>query len=130
MTNRDFLNGVVNANISAEITEFATEQIAKLDERNARRKEMGTKNQQANAVIAKAILDKMEDNVTYTAANVAEMGIEGITSTQKASQLLIMLVDSGEVTSTDIKIKGTSGNRKVKGYTKIAEDADAPEADE
>ena len=114
MTQRMFLEMVVNANISDEMTAYATERIKHLDEVNEHRKAKGSKTQRANAEVKKAILSSLEENTVYTASQVAEMGIEGITSTQKASALLRQMTETGELTVTDIKIKGKG---KVKGYS-------------
>ena len=117
MTQRTFLEMVVNANISDEMTAYAMERIKHLDDVNEHRKAKGSKTQRANAEVKKAILANLEENTVYTASQVAEMGIEGITSTQKASALLRQMTETGELTVTDIKIKGKG---KVKGYSLIA----------
>lgn len=117
MTQRTFLEMVVNANISDEMTAYAMERIKHLDDVNEHRKAKGSKTQRANAEVKKAILASLEENTVYTASQVAEMGIEGITSTQKASALLRQMTETGELTVTDIKIKGKG---KVKGYSLVA----------
>ena len=117
MTQRMFLEMVVNANISDEMTAYAMERIKHLDDVNEHRKAKGSKTQRANAEVKKAILSSLEENTVYTASQVAEMGIEGITSTQKASALLRQMTETGELTVTDIKIKGKG---KVKGYSLVA----------
>lgn len=114
MTQRTFLEMVVNANISDEMTAYAMERIKHLDDVNEHRKAKGSKTQRANVEVKKAILASLEENTVYTASQVAEMGIEGITSTQKASALLRQMTETGELTVTDIKIKGKG---KVKGYS-------------
>ena len=114
MTQRTFLEMVVNANISDEMTAYAMERIKHLDDVNEHRKAKGSKTQRANGEVKKAILASLEENTVYTASQVAEMGIEGITSTQKASALLRQMTETGELTVTDIKIKGKG---KVKGYS-------------
>lgn len=114
MTQRTFLEMVVNANISDEMTAYAIERIKHLDDVNEHRKAKGSKTQRANVEVKKAILASLEENTVYTASQVAEMGIEGITSTQKASALLRQMTETGELTVTDIKIKGKG---KVKGYS-------------
>ena len=113
MTQRMFLEMVANANISDEMTAYAMERIKHLDDVNEHRKAKGSKTQRANAEVKKAILASLEENTVYTASQVAEMGIEGITSTQKASALLRQLVETGTLTSEDVKVKGKG---KVKGY--------------
>ena len=117
MTQRTFLEMVVNANISDEMTAYAMERIKHLDDVNEHRKAKGSKTQRANAEVKKAILASLEENTVYTASQVAEMGIEGITSTQKASALLRQMTETGELTVTDIKIKGKG---KVKGYSLVS----------
>ena len=117
MTQRMFLEMVVNANISDEMTAYAMERIKHLDDVNEHRKAKGSKTQRANVEVKKAILASLEENTVYTASQVAEMGIEGITSTQKASALLRQMTETGELTVTDIKIKGKG---KVKGYSLVA----------
>lgn len=117
MTQRTFLEMVVNANISDEMTAYAMERIKHLDDVNEHRKAKGSKTQRANAEVKKTILASLEENTVYTASQVAEMGIEGITSTQKASALLRQMTETGELTVTDIKIKGKG---KVKGYSLVA----------
>lgn len=110
MTYRDFYNAVINANISDDVTSFAMECIKKLD----RRKSKETNTQLANMDIKKAILESLEPGTIYTASEIAAMGIDGITSTQKASALLGQLTDGGSVIASEVKIKGKG---KVKGYS-------------
>ena len=117
MTQRTFLEKVVNANISDEMTAYAMERIKHLDDVNEHRKAKGSKTQRANVEVKKAILASLEENTVYTASQVAEMGIEGITSTQKASALLRQMTETGELTVTDIKI---TGKGKVKGYSLVS----------
>ena len=117
MTQRMFLEMVVNANISDEMTAYAMERIKHLDDVNEHRKAKGSKTQRANVEVKKAILASLEENTVYTASQVAEMGIEGITSTQKASALLRQMTETGKLTVTDIKIKGKG---KVKGYSLVS----------
>jgi len=114
MTNREFLTAIVEGNVTPEIVEFAKAQIVKLDEKNAKRRETGSKAAQANVGIKEAIVSAMEAGVTYTAAEIVALGIEGVISTQKVSPLMKQLSDAGKVTISEVKIKGKG---KVKGYT-------------
>lgn len=114
MTNRQFLTAIVEGNVTPEIIEFAKAQIVKLDEKNAKRRETGSKSAQANVAIKEAIVSAMEAGVTYTAAEVVALGVEGVGSTQKASALLRQIVEAGQAVETEVKIKGKG---KVKGYT-------------
>ncbi len=106
MTNRDFYNAVIEANISEEMTQFATDAIAKLDARNAKRASTESKTQIANKPIVEAIARILTDE-PMLASKIAELcGI----STQKASAL-VKKVEG--VQSVDVKVKG-KGTQK--GY--------------
>ena len=113
MTSREFFNAVVEGNITDEIKDFAKSQIEKLDSKNAKRKSTDSKTQKENKAIKETLLATMEKDKIYTASEVAGMEIEGITSTQKASALLRQLVETGTLTSEEVKVKGKG---KVKGY--------------
>lgn len=114
MTSREFYTAVINANIADTVTEFATKALAKLDEKNEKRKAEGSKTAKANVAIKAAIVNAMEQGVTYTAAEIVALGVEGITSTQKASALMRQIVAAGQAVESEVKIKGKG---KVKGYT-------------
>lgn len=113
MTSREFFTAVIEGKINDEIKEFAQLQIEKLDSKNAKRKTTESKTQKENKDIKKTLLATMEKDKVYTASEVAGMEIEGITSTQKASALLRQMVETGTLTSEEVKVKGKG---KVKGY--------------
>ena len=113
MTSREFFNAVIEGNISDEIKDFAKSQIEKLDSKNAKRKSTDSKTQKENKAIKETLLATMEKDKVYTASEISGMEIEGITSTQKASALLRQMVETGTLTSEDVKVKGKG---KVKGY--------------
>ena len=113
MTSREFFKAVVEGNITVEVKDFAELQIRKLDNKNAKRKSTDSKTQKENREIKKTLLATMKKDKVYTASEVAGMEIEGITSTQKASALLRQLVETGTLTSEEVKVKGKG---KVKGY--------------
>lgn len=113
MTSREFFTAVIEGKIDDEIKEFAQLQIEKLDSKNAKRKTTESKTQKENKDIKKTLLATMEKDKVYTASEVAGMEIEGITSTQKASALLRQMVETGTLTSEEVKVKGKG---KVKGY--------------
>ena len=117
MTSREFFTAVIEGKINDEIKEFAQLQIEKLDSKNAKRKTTDSKTQKENKAIKTSLLATMEKDKIYTASEVAGMEIEGITSTQKASALLRQMVETGTLTSEEVKVKGKG---KVKGY-KLAE---------
>jgi len=106
MTQRDFYTAVINANVSEELTTFATEAIAKLDARNAKRAEKPSKAQIANEPIIKAISEVLTSE-PMLASKIAELCE---ISTQKASAL-VKKVEG--VQSVDVKVKG-KGTQK--GY--------------
>lgn len=111
MTNREFFNAIVTANLSDEVTEFATAALAKLDAANEKRRNTPSKTAQANAPIMDEIVANVLTSEPKTAADVAAvMEI----STQKASALLRQLVADERACVTDIKVpkKGVQ-----KGYT-------------
>lgn len=110
MTNREFFNAVIKANINPEVTEMATSLLTKLDEKNAKRKNTETKEQKENKVLMEKILANLSAG-TPTSASVLG-GSLGV-STQKASALCVLLEKEGKVVVTEIKIKGKG---KVKGY--------------
>ena len=106
MTQRDFYNAVINANINEEMSSFASEAITKLDERNAKRASKPSKTQIANEPIIKAISEVLTSE-PMLASKIAELCE---ISTQKASAL-VKKVEG--VQSVDVKVKG-KGTQK--GY--------------
>lgn len=102
-TNRDGFNAVINGNVDDEVKAWAMAELAKLDAKNDKRRNTKTKEQIANEGI-------MNDIVAYIKANGAQVASAlanalGI-STQKASALCKILVDGGELTVADKKVKG------------------------
>lgn len=115
MTEREFLTKVIAIKgISKELSDYATESIAKLDARNDKRKNTQTKAQKENEGVMTAIVDHLTTNGADVASSIGTaLGI----STQKASALCKLLVDSGKLTVADVKVKGKG---TVKQYS-IAE---------
>ena len=106
MTKREFFVAVIDAVEDAELKLFAEKEIAKMDERNAKRKASPSKKALENEPIKNAIVGVL-GNEPMTASEVAEK-VE--ISTQKASALLRQI---DGLTVTEIKVKGKG---KVKGY--------------
>lgn len=104
MTEREFLTKVLAIEgISKELSDHATEGIAKLDARNDKRKNTQTKTQKENEGVMTAIVDHLTANGADVASAIATaVGV----STQKASALCGLLVKNGTLTVTDIKVKG------------------------
>ena len=113
MTIREFLENVVKAEISDEMTAFALERISKLDEKNEKKKSASSAKKIENANIKTEILGKMKLGQNYRASEIGE--IFGF-STQKASALLVQLEKEEKVTATEVRVKGKG---KVKAYTKL-----------
>ena len=108
ITAKSALSAIIEANISEEVTAWATVQLANIDRKNASRATKAHEKADAvNAPIIAKIHDFLADGEVKTAAEVAvAVGV----STQKASALL-RKVDGLTVT----EVKGKSG--KVKGYS-------------
>ena len=95
---------------------FATEEIAKLDARNASRSSKLTKAQIENEPIKKKIVELLtEVGEKYVASAIAEK-VE--ISTQKASALCRQLVDEGKLQVEEVKVPKKG---KQKAYSVITE---------
>lgn len=110
MTNREFYNAIVKANLGEEITNHALAEIGKLDAKNTKRKETETKEQKENKVLMGTILANLSAGTPTVASTLGT--ILGV-STQKASALCTLLVKEGKAVVTDVKVKGKG---TVKGY--------------
>lgn len=113
MTKREFLNAVINGTINDKTAEFATKELAQMDAQLEKRKNTLTPKQEANLELAEIVFEQLNDE-PKTASMVYELGIEGVTSANKASALLRMLVKTGRANVTDVDVKGKG---KQKGYT-------------
>lgn len=126
MTNRDFYTAVINANVSAELTDFAKSAIEKLDRKNETRKTKGTPTQRANAELKVQIFDYMNENPNrvYTAKELADnFGVV----TQKISPLMAQIAATGAIDVLDVK---DSKKNKVKGYKVRVPDEEVEETTE
>lgn len=117
MTNKEFYQAVVNANINDELTTFAKQAIEKLDEKNRKKREKVSPEQAKNEDIKEQILNEMTENAqrVYTARELAD---EYQTSTQHISALMTQLFNAGKVNRFDVK---DSKKNKVRGYQIITE---------
>jgi hypothetical protein len=98
MTNREFLESVAKNEITEDIIDFANEQLVKLDERNAKRKDKPSKTALENAPIKANIVNIVsESQVPLTAKSVSVIHTANFSeiTTQKASSLLTQLVKEG-----------------------------------
>lgn len=119
MTYRDFYTAVAQANVSAELTEFAENAIKKLDEKNDKKKEYTSPKQKENARFKETMLEEMTKNAgkVYTARILADLYE---TNTQTVSALITQMVKAGQIEKIE-KWKDTKGNR-VNGYRVKVED--------
>ena len=102
MTNREFYNAIVKANINADLTAHATAEIAKLDKKNAKRKATEGEIKTENKPIAEAILKALEGG-SMLSANLAQA--VGVT-TQKVNGVAGEMVKLGTLDKFKVKNKG------------------------
>lgn len=124
MTIRIFLENVIKAEISDEMTAFAKERIAKIDEKNEKKKSATSAKKAENSEIKNTILASMESGIEYKAS---EIGTTFGISTQKASQLLVQLEKDGILTATEKREKGKG---KVKFYMLATAETDTETEDD
>ena len=116
ITLRDLLNAVISGDITEEIRTKAQEEIAKLDATNAKRAERAREKAKENLPIKQAIFDFLVANGTKTTAEIAK-GVEVLEgSTPKASAMCRQMVESGQLTVSDVSVKGKG---KQKAYTAV-----------
>lgn len=120
MTQREFYEAVVNANVSEELTAFATEGIAKLDKTNEARKEKTAEKAAAKeaekAPIREAIFAVITTEGKTASTLIEEAGVD--IKPQAIPSLVKPLIEAGKVIKTDIKVKGKG---TVRGYAKPEE---------
>ena len=116
MTEREFYTKVLAIEgIAKDLADYANEGIAKLDARNDKRKNTQTKAQKENEDTMNTIVATLTTNGAMVASEIASaVGI----STQKASALCKLLVDSGKLTVADVKVKGKG---MQKSYSLVAD---------
>lgn len=116
ITLRDLLNAVISGDITEEIRTKAQAEIAKLDATNAKRAERAREKAKENLPIKQAIFDFLAANGTKTTAEIAK-GVEVLeSSTPKASAMCRQMVESGQLTVSDVSVKGKG---KQKAYTAV-----------
>ncbi len=114
MTKREFLNGVINGTMNDEMVEFATKELAQIDAGLEKRRNTLSPTQEANLKLVELVVEALTEE-PMTATQVYELGIEGVTSVQKASSLLRMAAKSDLVTVSEVAVKGKG---KQKAYAK------------
>ena len=101
MTYREFYTAIVNGEITEEVVAKATEEIAKLDTRNANRASRPSKVALANEPIKASILEFLANGETHIAKEIGEA--VGIT-TAKASSLCGQLAKEEKVVASEVKL--------------------------
>lgn len=123
MTNREFFNAVIAANINDEITEFAKQSIKKLDDKNDKRKTTLSPNQKANEDIKTEILDLLA-----TAPQSAKTIVDNIGyNTQKISALCTQLINANLIKVEKAKFAGST--TKVNVYSLVETEVDETEVE-
>ena len=124
MTNREFFVAISeNANLTADLRDHATAQIAKLDAANAKRAETQSKKSKENEPLKQAIYDLLvaKGAMTSPAIAVALTTEENEVSTSKASSMCRQMVEDGRLTVEEIKVPKKG---KLKQYTAVVADAE------
>ena len=123
MTSLDILTIIANGTSNDTTIEWAKGMLVKMDEKNAKRKNTKSKEQIANDGIMDNIVAYIKANGSQVASALGTaLGI----STQKASALCKILVEGGELTVADKKVKGKGS---VKEYS-LAPTTDEVDTDE
>ena len=119
MTNREFFTAIASmTNINAELVEHATNELEKLDKRNASRAAKPTKAQKENEPIKEEIVKFLTEKGGFHTASEVMEACE--ISVQKASALCRQLVEEGALTVREIKVPKKG---KQKAYV-IADDSE------
>ena len=103
MTQRDFFTAIVNSDLNDELKAFATEAIAKLDARNAKRASKPSKKSLENEPIKESIANLLVDGDARLASEIAS-ALE--LSVSKVSALCRQMVADGVLHVEDVKVKG------------------------
>lgn len=123
MTNREFYNAVAaTEGVSEEVRKFAVAAIAKIDERNEKRKTTMSPTQKENEVIKGKMITYLAENGQKSAAEVAAVVLDN-PSTSKASSLLSQLCKEGAVDSVEVRVKGKGKHKEYFIPTESEEEA-------
>ena len=103
MTNREFYTAIVNGTINEEVIAHASNAIAKLDERNAKRASKPSKKSLENEPIKESIANLLVDGNARLASEIAS-ALE--LSVSKVSALCRQMVADEVLHVEDVKVKG------------------------
>lgn len=110
MTNREFFNAILSADVADELRDYATAEIEKLDARNAQRKAKPSKTAIENEPIKVQIVEYLAGTDAHLVASDIAENLE--ISSAKASALCRQLVTDEKIGVEQVKIKG----RKLNAY--------------
>lgn len=103
MTNREFFTTIASmTNISEELVKHATDELEKLDKRNAARSAKPNKNQKENELIKENILNFLSENKDCHTASEISTALK--ISVQKTSALCRQLVEGNKIEVKEIKV--------------------------
>lgn len=114
MTKREVMDAIIEANVNAEVTEWAEAELERMDRANKRNAEKRAEKAKENEPIKAAIFEVLGDEPKTATEIKDEIGIDGV-SVQKVSALMKKIVEAGEADKVDVKVKG-KGTQK--GYTR------------
>lgn len=114
MTKREVMDAIIEANVNAEVTEWAEAELERMDRTNKRNAEKRAEKAKENEPIKAAIFEVLNDTPKTATEIKDEIGIDGV-SVQKVSALMKKIVEAGEADKVDVKVKG-KGTQK--GYTR------------
>ena len=113
MTKREFYTAITEAEVAAELKEFAVAEIEKLDAENARNAAKRAEKAKENEPYFEKILALISADPVVASEIAAHLEV----STSKASSLLRTMVKDGKIAEYPEKIK--SGKSKVNGYVAL-----------
>ena len=115
MTNKEFFENVIKANISTEITDKAKALLATAEKKSASKAKAQTENAKTNLAIAKELISHLNGGTTYAVSEVKALTKSEL-STAKISAVFKVAVENGLLTVvTGYKVGGKG--RAVNGYT-------------
>ena len=115
MTNKEFFENVIKANLSTEITDKAKALLATVEKKSASKAKAQTENAKANLAIAKELISHLNEGTTYAVSEVKALTKSEL-STAKISAVFKVAVENGLLTVlTGYKVGGKG--RAVNGYT-------------
>ena len=117
MTNREFYNAIVKANLGEDITNHALGEIGKLDKKNAKRKAEAGQVKEENKPIAEAIVSALANGEMISSDLAKAIG----QTTQKTNGVAGEMVKLGMLTKSKVKVKNKG---EVTAYALAVTDID------